>query len=63
MVLPEVAAEMGVEVSVEVVTDPTVTMLGRETRDQRMLILARVAKVAADPSPPSRPSPIQSMIR
>ena len=36
MVLPEVAAEVGVEVAVEVVADPTVTMLGRETRDQRM---------------------------
>ena len=63
MVLPEVAAEVGVEVTVEVVADPTVTMLGRETRDQRMLMLARVAKVAAAPPPPSRPSPNQSMIR
>ena len=63
MVLPEVAAEVGVEVAGELVADPTVTMLGRETRDQQMLMLARVAKVAADPQPPSRPSPNQSMIK
>ena len=59
MVLPEVAAEVGVEV----VTDPTVSMLDSETRDQKMLIPARVAKVVAAPPPPSRPSPNQSMIR
>ena len=63
IMLPEVAAEVGVEVAVKVVVDPTVTMLGRETRGQRMLMLARVKKVAAAPPPPSRPSPNQNMIR
>ena len=38
-------------VAVEVVADPTVAMLGRETRGQRMVMLARVAKVAAAPHP------------
>ena len=63
MVLPEVAAEVGVEVAVEVVADPTVIILGRETRDQRMLMLARVAKIAAAPPPPSRPLPSHTIIR
>ena len=63
IVLPEVAAEVGVEMAVEVVADATGTMFGRETRDQRMLMLARVVKVAADPPSRSRPSSNQSMIR
>ena len=41
--------------AVVVVADPTVTMVGRGTRDRRMQELAKVAKVAKVVTPPPPP--------
>ena len=52
-----------VGVAVVVAADPTITMVGRGTRNRRMQELAKVAKVATIPPPTSKQSLKQSTIR
>ena len=51
-------------VAVVMIADPTVTIIGRGTRDRLMQEQARVAKVATTPPPPeAKQSPKPSRIR